>query len=58
MGLLHADGLKTLLNKKPARHGDGDGLYFRTLGKRGPISSSATPSTAKGGRCRSGLIPR
>ena len=33
MGKLKAKGLNALLTKPPKRHADGDGLFFKTLGK-------------------------
>ena len=33
MGKLTAKGLDALLTKPPKRHPDGDGLFFKTLGK-------------------------
>ena len=49
-------GLKKLL-EKPGRHGDGDGLYFRTLGLGRAYWGYRYRTGAKSVRCRSAPIP-
>ena len=57
MAKLSYAALKGLI-KKPGRHGDGAGLYFRVVGTARPTGSTIQRRRERCARCRSGPIPQ